>query len=135
MEIEEFIGVWKCQSGNIIEIKANDEISLAVNFISGETGQPIVRPYLDNMESVDMKAELDFYETSLEVELWKKDKGFQLSLLRDQIYFNNGDYEFYLAPAITRYENDNSTDEFINLFGPLEYYRKISEMLRENNIL
>ena len=134
MGIEDFIGVWKCQSGNIIEIKANTEISLKVNFISGKTGQPVSRPYFDNMESIDMKAEMDFYETGIEVELWKKGNGFHLSLLRDQIYINNGDNEFYLAPGITRYENDTSIDTYINLFGPLEYYRKIREPLCKNNI-
>jgi hypothetical protein len=124
MKIEEFIGVWKCQFGNIIIIKPNDKTSLLVDFISGKNGQPIIRPYFSGKESIDMKAELDYYETSLKVELWEKGKGFQLSLLRDQVYFNKSDNQFYLTPGITRLENDTFTSQFANLFGPLEYYHK-----------
>ena len=72
-----------------MEIMPKDEKSLKVTFYSGRIGKPIIREYFENNESVNMNAELDFYETSLEVDLWTKEKGFQLTLLHDWIKFRN----------------------------------------------
>jgi len=104
--MERFIGKWKNKSGNILKIEPNDKKSLKVLFVSGKTGKPIIREYIDGKESIDMYAELDFYESSLEVELWEKGKGFQLSLLYDWI-----DYRiepgYRLAPGLVQNANDN----------------------------
>ena len=124
--MERFIGRWKNNSGNILEIKPNDKNSLKVSFISGTTGEPVIREYYDNNKSVDMFAELDFYESSLEVELWKKGKGFQLSLLYDWM-----DYRiepgYRLAPGLIQNADDNLTEKYGHLFMPLEHYKRIDE--------
>jgi len=125
MELHEFIGTWKNESGNILEIIPNNKNSLKVNFISGATGKPVIREYFENKESVNMPAELDYYKSSLEVELWRKGKGFQLSLLYDWIDFKNEKSEYCLAPAITHYLDDNFTKQFEYLFQPLGHYKKI----------
>ena len=123
MKIIEFIGIWKNESGNILEIRPNDKNSLKVNFISGITGKPVIREYFENKESVDLHAELDFYKSSLEVELWEKGKGFQLTLLYDRIDLKN-ESGYYLAPGITEYLDSNLTKQFGHLFMPLEYYKR-----------
>ena len=123
MDISEFIGTWKNQSGNILEIKPHKKNLLKVNFISGETGKPVIRKYFKNKESLDMSAELDFYESSLEVELWKKGKGFQLILLYDLIKFKNEEGQYCLAPGLSQYESANYIEHYGHLFYHLEYYK------------
>jgi len=125
--MERFIGRWKNTSGNILEIRPNDKKSLIVSFISGKTGKPIIRKYFNNKESIDMYAELDFYESSLEVELWKKGKGFQLTLLHDWREYRNEPGRYYLAPGLTNYIEDNYTEKYGDLFMPLEEYKRIEE--------
>jgi hypothetical protein len=124
VEIIEFIGSWKNESGNILEIRPNDKNSLKVNFISGITGKPVIREYFENKESIELHAELDYYESSLEVELWEKGKGFQLLLLFDWINYKN-ESGFYLAPGITEYFDSNLIKQFGHLFMPLEYYKRL----------
>ena len=125
MDIKDFIGKWQNESGNILEVNPFRKNVLKVNFISGKTGKPVIRKYFENKESIDMHASLDFYESSLEVELWKKGKGFQLILLYDLINFKNETSEYCLAPGISQYVADNFTEQYGHLFGPLEYYKRI----------
>ena len=124
MEITEFIGVWENASGNILEIRANDKKSLKVNFISCKTGKPVIREFFGNKESIDMYAELDYYGSSLEVELWEKGKGFQLNLLYN---FNENSEETgnFLTPGLATYSDDNLIWEYEYLFMPLENYKRI----------
>jgi len=124
--LDRFIGTWKNNSGNILEIKPNDKKSLKVTFISGTTGKHVIREYYDNKESVDMFAELDFYESSLEVELWEKGKGFQLSLLYDWMDYRIGP-GYRLAPGLIQNADDNLTEKYGHLFMPLEHYKRIDE--------
>ena len=124
--MERFIGIWKNKDGNILEIKSNNKKSLMVTFISGKTGKPVIRDYYQGKESVEMYAELDFYESSIEVELWEKGKGFQLSLLYDWM-----DYRiepgYRLAPSLIQYAEDDYTEKYGELFMPLEHYKRIDE--------
>lgn len=95
-------------------------------FISGVTGKPVIRDYYKRKESVDMYAELDFYESSLEVELWEKGKGFQLSLLYDWINYRI-EPGYRLAPSLIQYAKDDYTEKYGELFMPLEHYKRIDE--------
>ena len=122
------MGTWQNESGNIIEIHPYQKNILKVNFISGKTGKPVIRKYFENKESKDMHASLDFYESSLEVELWKKGKGFQLILLYDLINFKNERSEYCLVPGISQYESDNLTEQYGPLFYPLENYKRIKKI-------
>ena len=123
MDLEEFIGIWESESGNILEINPYNKDSLKVNFISGLTGKPVIREYYKNKESVDMIAELDFYKSSLEVELWKKGKGFHLILSYDWIDLRTGS-DYYLAPGLSENINSNLVNKYGHLFEPLDYYKK-----------
>lgn len=76
MDFESFIGVWKNEAGNQLIISSKDQISLSVTFISHLTDKPIKRKYSDGSDSVHMPAKLDYYGTTLEVELWTKAKAF-----------------------------------------------------------
>ncbi len=123
--MERFIGTWKNEFGNILEIKPNDKNSLMVAFISGKTGKPVIRDYFHNNESINMRAELDYYKSSLEVELWTKGKGFQLSLLHDWIDLKNETSGYRLAPGLTHYAEDDYMNKYGHLFEPLQYYTRI----------
>jgi hypothetical protein len=123
MELNTFIGTWINKAGNRLEIKIKDNKSLNVSFFTqGKT--PVVREYYNNLESLDMHAELDYYESSIEVELWEKGKGFHLCLLYDFINLKV-DPGYYLAPGISRYVEDDFLDKYYHLFEPLDYYKKV----------
>ncbi len=125
--MDRFIGKWKNKAGNILEIIPKGEKSLNVSFISGLTGKPIIREYFDNRETINMNAELDYYETSLEVDLWTKEKGFKLTLLHDWREYRNEPGRYYLAPGLTNYIEDDYTYKYGGLFMPLEEYKRIEE--------
>lgn len=125
--MDRFIGKWRNEADNILEIMPNDNKSVKVSFFSGQTGKPIIREYFENKESINMNAELDFYETSLEVDLWTKGKGFQLSLLHDWIEFRNETPCYCLAPSLISNFEDDYTEKFGRLFMPLDYYKRIDE--------
>lgn len=125
MELKTFIGTWINKAENRLEIRAKDNKSLKVSFFTSEN-TPVVREYYNNLESIDMHAELDYYESSIEVELWEKGKGFHLCLLYDFINLKV-DSGYYLAPGISRYEEDDFLDKYYHLFEPLDYYKKIDE--------
>jgi len=127
MEMERFIGKWKNAAGNILKIMPNDNKSLLVSFYNGRTGRPICREYFENKETINMNAELDFYETSLEVDLWTKEKGFQLSLLYDWIEFRNEPSCYCLCPGLTQFAEDHETDKYVGLFLPLDLYKRVKE--------
>ena len=122
MELDTFIGTWINKAGNKLEIKAKDDKSLNVSFFTNKN-IPVVREYHNNLETIDMHAELDYYGSSVEVELWEKGKGFHLCLLYNfiDLKVDSG----YLAPGISRYEEDNFLDKYYYLFEPLDYYKKI----------
>ena len=122
MELEKFIGTWINKAGNRLVISPKDKKSLNVSLYS-QYNLPIERGYFNNSETINMHAELDYYEASIEVELWEKGKGFHLCLLYDDLDVNT-EYGFRLAPGISRREEDNFLDKYYHLFEPLDYYEK-----------
>src|SRR6266542_1478978 len=100
MDLKDYVGIWRNDSGNEIIIEPKDKKSLRVSFISHVDNKPVKRQYSDGSYSIEMHAELDYYKTSLEVELWEKGKGFQLSLMPDIMNENE------LVPGISRYTDD-----------------------------
>ena len=122
MELDTFIGTWINKAGNRLEIKAKDNKSLNVSFYTKEN-IPVVRKYCNNLESLDMHAEL-----------WKKGKGFHLCLLYDFIDLKV-DPGYYLAPGISRYEEDDFLDKYYHLFEPLDYYKKLYYILLNNKVI
>ena len=125
MELKTFIGTWINKAGNRLEIRTKDNKSLNVSFFK-QDNTPVVREFYNNLESIEMHAELDYYQSSIEVELWEKGKGFHLCLLYDFINLkvNPG---YYLAPGISRCEEDDFLDKYYHLFMPLDYYKKVDE--------
>jgi len=113
-----FIGIWQNKGGNKLIIKERSYNSVSVTFISGKSNEPINRPFINNLPSIDMKAELDYYQTSIEVELWEKGKGFYLCLLHDSLE---------LSPGISMHQGDKEASKYSNLFGPLDRYVKIKK--------
>jgi len=118
-----FIGIWRNEIGNRLVIKKINEKKATVTFISGKTNEPIERPYADNKLSIDMNAELDFYETSVEVELWEEGKGFMLCLT-DNEYKQEAEE---LGVGISRFEDNKYKflENYYHLFEPLSSYKRI----------
>ena len=61
------------------------------------------------------------------VDLWTKEKGFQLTLLHDWIEFKNEEPCYCLAPGLTNYIEDDYTEKYGDFFMPLEYYKRTNE--------
>ena len=87
------------------------------------TGEPVKRPYFNNQLTIDMPAELDFYETSVEVELWKKGKGFYLCL-KDNEYRQRAE-ELGVGISRNADEDHKFLEDFYHLFEPLDSYKRI----------
>lgn len=123
--MKRFIGTWRNESGNTLIIKRKNSKTLSVSFFSGKNNEPVIRPYANNLPSIDMDAELDYYGTSIEVELWEKGKGFHLCLLAENYHST----EESLSIGISRYSEDkyNYLDKYYSLFEPLENYKKIKK--------
>ena len=121
-ELKKFTGTWINKAGNRLEIRLKDNKSLNVSFYN-QYNFPIKREYFNYSESINMHAELDYYETSIEVELWEKGRGFHLCLLYDDLDVNTK-CGFRLAPGISRNEEDEFLDQYYHLFEPLDYYEK-----------
>jgi hypothetical protein len=123
MELEKFIGIWENKGGKRLEIRRKNKKSLYVSFFN-QGRIPVKREYFNNSTTIDMHAELDYYGSSIEVELWKKGKGFHLCLLYDFINLRQ-EPGYYLAPGLSRYQEDEFLDIYFYLFEPLDYYKKI----------
>jgi len=123
MELKKFIGTWENKAGKRLEIKRKDKKSLHVSFFNHDR-TPVTREYFNNSETIDMHAELDYYGSSIEVELWEKGKGFHLCLIYDFIDLRH-EPGYYLAPGLSRNYEDDFLDKYYHLFEPLDYYKKI----------
>jgi len=121
MNFERFIGIWKNEIGNQLIIEPKDKKSVSVTFLSHFENKPVKRKYLDGSDSINMHAELDYYGTSLEVELWRKGKGFHLCLMLDPANENE------LSPGISRYEEDKFLDSYYSLFMPLQRFTRVNK--------
>jgi len=123
MELEKYIGTWENKSGNRLEIKRKNNKSLSVSFFDSKK-QPVVREYFNNLKTIDMHAELDYYGSSIEVELWDKGKGFYLVLLHEYMELKD-DHGYYLAPGLARNIDDEFLGKYFSLFEPLDQYKKV----------
>lgn len=123
--MKRFIGIWQNKSGNTLIIKEESKGKALVTFISGKTNEPVERAYADNKLSIDMDAELDFYETSVEIELWEKGKGFHLCLTDDD-YLTKAEE---LSVGISRYSGDEYKflEKYYYLFEPISSYKRKKE--------
>jgi hypothetical protein len=120
MSLEIFIGLWRDEIGNQLIIELKDKKSVSVTFLHHSDNKPVKRTYLDVRDSSKMHAELHWYGTSLEVELWKKGKGFHLCLMLDPVDNNE------LSPGISRYSKDKNLDKYYSLFSPFSRFMRVS---------
>ena len=121
--INRFTGRWKSESGHSIKIDKISDTQASVSFF-GIDGKPPLRPYFNNLPTVDMTAYYDDYMGTFEVELWTKEKGFMLGLTHEHRYELDESNRESLVPAISRYEEDDFLDEYYKLFGPLQHFTK-----------
>jgi hypothetical protein len=127
--MERFIGTWKNKSGNTLEIKPYDKKSLKVTFISGKTGKPVNREFFENKDTVEMRAILDIYETSIRIDLGTRDMNFELFLYHSLENHNISLDEYSLAPSFSQLEKDDFFQKYGDLFEPLENYFKEKHIL------
>jgi hypothetical protein len=123
-DIDKFVGDWVDSDGNRLIIGKRAYGTAAVSFLRGPTGTPVVRPYFDGLPSTDMPARLRDYGSTIEVDLWRRGKGFSLHLTYEYAYPLDEKGRDSLVPAFSRREKDQFIDEHSRLFGNLRHYTK-----------
>lgn len=124
-DIYNFIGDWRNEFGNRLEIRKQSSQSALVSFLSGKDNKPVLKPYDKNIPSIQMYASLADYGLSLDVELWKKGKGLLLSLLHEDSYELDSLQRESLVPSFVRNTEDEFLEKYFFLFQPLEHYIRI----------
>ncbi|MBK8944107.1 MAG: hypothetical protein IPM32_02445 [Ignavibacteriae bacterium] len=119
------MGTWKNNSGNILEIKFNNEKSVLVTFISGKTGLPIIREFANNEQSIDMFGELDLEESTLEIAVCNRKEEFRFLVSYDLNEFGDFSGDGFLAPSFSISLNNKLSDKYFKYFEPLENYHKV----------
>ena len=121
--IDNYIGDWENEAGNLIVIKKVDDVTASVSFFSPPDNLPIYRPWCGEKPSIDMLARYNPEEGSgLVVELWEAGKGFQLHLTFEPGYILDELQRDSLVPGLSRYEKDDFVAEYYQYFEPLKHY-------------
>lgn len=69
--MKRYSGLWKNERGDRIIIIETSSKTAICEFVSGKTGQALIRPYMDNSPAVNLMAELDYYESGVEIDVGK----------------------------------------------------------------
>jgi len=69
--MKRYSGIWENKRGDRIVIIETSSKTAACEFISGKTGQVLIRPYMNGSPAVDLMAELDYYESGIEINFGK----------------------------------------------------------------
>ncbi len=81
--------------------------------------QPLARPWYESKPSIEMLATYDPANSpELVVELWTKDKGFELHLNFEPAYELDEERRDSLTVALSRFEEDHFLDAYYYLFQP-----------------
>ena len=123
--IDNYIGEWENEAGNVIVIKKIDDESAFASFFSPPNYLPVYRPWCGEKPSIDMLAKYRSEEgPGLVVELWEVGKGFQLDLSFVPGYILDELQRDSIVPALCRYEKVDFLDEYYHYFEPLKHYIK-----------
>lgn len=119
--IDLYIGKWVSTTGQTLDIVKVSTLKAKVTFynIFGENPK---RPYYENKPTIKMPAYYDEDEGDLNVELWEKDKEFELNLLHELDYIIDDKNRESLVPGLTRFVEDDFLDQYYKLFGLQEHY-------------
>lgn len=119
--IENYCGEWISESGYRIEIEYQNEQSVFVAFYSSGENHPMSRPWCNNKPAMSMLGTLDSEtQATLDIDLSEKTNSFCLNLSFD---FTDSDYSS-CTPSIIRLEDEHFLEQFYNLLGPLDRYKK-----------
>jgi hypothetical protein len=125
-DIDKFEGTWLDEYGFRLIILKETNRKAIVSILSGSDERPIIRPYYNNLPSLNMNAILCDYGSSIEVDLWKSGKGFNLVLTYEYNYMLDNNKLDSLVPAITRYKEDSFLEQYYKIFGSLKHFNKIN---------
>ena len=123
--INKYIGDWSSSDGLCLHIKKVTAMRACVSIYRLD-GTPLCRPYLDNKPMIDMQADYNDSFGKFIVHLCKPDSGFSLYLNHGLSTQPQDINEEVLSPALSQYEDDNTFDPYIPLFGALENYKRIN---------
>lgn len=130
-KIKKYIGTWENEDGNRLLIE-REQGKIVVSFLA-EKAAPVERPYANGEPSLKMPTTYNEDEYVIEVELWGKDKGYNLCLWHEPAYELDPERQEALVPGLSKYEADSFLNKYDYLFGTLKHYRRINEKKRRGN--
>jgi hypothetical protein len=121
--IENYVGAWVDPYGRCLRITKINATTVSVSLFA--ENQPLARPWYESRPSTGMRATYDpTHSPELVVELWTKDKGFDLHLNFEPAYELDNERRDSLTVALSRFEEDHFLDVYYYLFQPLSHYVK-----------
>lgn len=121
--IDNYVGEWADPYGRHLRITKVNATTASVSLFAEH--QPLARPWYENRPSTEMHATYDPADSpELLVELWAKDKGFELHLNFEPAYELDKERRDSLTFALSRFEEDHFLDTYNYLFQPLSHYVK-----------
>jgi len=121
--IDNYVGEWADPYGRHLRITKVNATTASVSLFAEY--QPLARPWYENRPSTEMHATYDPADSpELLVELWAKDKGFELHLNFEPAYELDKERRDSLTFALSRFEEDHFLDAYYYLFQPLSHYVK-----------
>ena len=119
--IDKYLGKWISEDGYHLDNAKTSEDSAIVTLLDPKC-KPIDRPYFDNRPTQNMLATYEDYVGEFRVDLWEKNRGFELFLEHEPDYVLDRFRREALVPSISRNEGDSFLDQYCRLFGNLKHY-------------
>jgi len=121
--IDNYVGEWADPCGRRLRVTKVNATTASVSLFA--ENQPLARPWYESKPSTELLATYDpAVSPELVVELWKKNKGFQLHLNFEPAYELDTERRDSLTVALSRFEEDHFLDAYYSLFQPLSNYVK-----------
>jgi len=123
--IDNYVGEWADPYGWRLCITKVNATSASVSLFA--ENQPLARPWYESKPSIEMLSTYDpAHSPALVVELWAKDKGFDLHLNFEPAYELDKVRRDSRTVALSRFDENHFLDAYYYLFQPLSHYVKTS---------
>jgi len=121
--INNYVGEWADPYGRRLCIMKVNATTASVSLFA--ENEPLARPWYESRPSTEMLATYDpAHSPALVVDLWTRDKGFELHLNFEPAYELDKEKRDSLTVALSRFEEDHFLDVYYYLIQPFSHYVK-----------
>lgn len=125
--ISKYAGIWESEDGFRLDIKTISDTSALVSIYDSNC-QPYKRTYFNDKPTINLNATYDDYLGEFRVDLWNKNKGFELILEYEHEYDLDEFKRDALIPALSRNEEYKFLNNYYEIFGTLRHLVKIERI-------